>query len=223
MIKAQILTTIPESTAVEIQSLKTGKEMWDALCDKHEKRALMVIVDLRCRIYALKCLDEGNVRTHMETLSSMYEQLRGMGKKIEDSDFTTLILASLPKGYRLLINAISLQNRASPAPLQPRVIMESILEEFYCLQIEESQSKVTENAMTAKGGKGKGKKPRKGLGLTSRGATNPDVECWTCGEKGHYKDKCPKKSKKKSGGNRGRNQEAHTSQPQDDYAVKNRI
>ena len=60
--------------------------MWDALCNKHEKRALMVIVDLRRRIYVLKCLDEGNVKTHMETLSSMYKQLRGMGEKIEDSD-----------------------------------------------------------------------------------------------------------------------------------------
>ena len=93
--------------------------MWDTLCDKHEKRALTVIVDLWRRIYALKCLDEGNVKTHMETLSSMYEQLKGMGEKIEDSDFTTLILASLPKGYHPLINAISLQNHASPAPLQP--------------------------------------------------------------------------------------------------------
>ena len=63
--------------------------------------------------------------------------------------------------------------------------MESILEEFNHLQIEESQSKVTENAMLAKGGKGKGKKPQKGAGLTSRGATNLDIECWTCGEKGH--------------------------------------
>ena len=98
LIKAQILTTIPEATAVEIQ-LTTGKEMWDALCAKHEKKALMVIVDLRRRMYALKCLDEGNVKTHMETLSLMYEQLKGMGKKIEDGDFMTLILASLPKGY----------------------------------------------------------------------------------------------------------------------------
>ena len=52
-IKAQILTTIPEAMAIEIQSLATRKEMWDALCAKHEKRALMVIVDLQCRMYAL--------------------------------------------------------------------------------------------------------------------------------------------------------------------------
>ena len=210
LIKAQILTTGPEATAVEIQSLMTGKKMWSALCNKHEKKALMVIVDLQHRMYALKRLDEGNVKTHMETLSSIYEQLKGMGEKIEDGDFTMLILAFLPKGYRPLINTISLQNHASTTPLKPRVMMESILEEFNRLQIEESRSKATEDAMLAKGGKEKGKKPRKGAGLTSGGATNPDVKCWTYGEKGHYKEKCPKKPKKKSGGNRGRSQEAHT-------------
>ena len=73
LIKAQILITIPEAMAVEIQILMTGKEMWDALCAKHEKKALMVIMDLWRRMYVLKCLDEGNVKTHMETLSSMYE------------------------------------------------------------------------------------------------------------------------------------------------------
>ena len=115
-IKAQILTTIPEAMAVEIQSPATSKELWDSLCAKHEKKGLMVIVDLRCRMYALKCLDEGNVKTHMETLSSMYEQLKGMGEKIEDSNFMMLILASLPKGYHPLINMISLQNCATTTP-----------------------------------------------------------------------------------------------------------
>ena len=39
-IKAQILTTIPGSLAIEIQALDTGKKLWDALCKKHENRAL---------------------------------------------------------------------------------------------------------------------------------------------------------------------------------------
>ena len=105
--------------AIEIQSLVTRKEMWDTLCAKHEKKALTVIVDLWCKMYVLKCLDEGNVKTHMETLSLMYEQLKGMGENIEDSNFTMLILASLPKGYCSLINTISLQNCASTIPLKP--------------------------------------------------------------------------------------------------------
>ena len=81
----------------------------------------------------------------------MYEQLKGVGKKIEDGDFTMPILASLPKGYHPLINRISLQNCTSTTPLKPPVVMELILEEFDRLQIEESQSKATENAIVGKG------------------------------------------------------------------------
>ena len=58
---AQLLTTIPESISIDLQGLKTGKALWDALCKKHEKKALTVVVDLRHRLYALKCLDDSNV------------------------------------------------------------------------------------------------------------------------------------------------------------------
>ena len=45
-IKTQILITIPESPAIKIQVLDTGKKLWDALCEKHENRALTIVVDL---------------------------------------------------------------------------------------------------------------------------------------------------------------------------------
>jgi hypothetical protein len=75
-IKAQILAMIPESIAIEIQTSSTGKEIWDTLCRKHEQKALMVTVDLRCRIYALKCMDDSNVKTHIQSLVALYEQLK---------------------------------------------------------------------------------------------------------------------------------------------------
>ena len=101
-IKAQILTTIPESIAIELQDLATSKELWGALCNKHEKRLLTVVVDLWCRLYTLKCLDNLNVKAHIQSLNVMYQQLKGMGGDISDgrcSHFTTLILALLPESY----------------------------------------------------------------------------------------------------------------------------
>ena len=71
---------------------------------------------------------------------------------------------------------ISLQNCAAPKTLKPNVVMESILEEFKRLQIEDSQSKSTENMMLEKGGKGKGKKKRSPIN-SSRNSTNLDIEC----------------------------------------------
>ena len=148
-----------------------------------------------------------------------------MGETITDGDFTTLILGSLPKTYRSLINTISLQNCTSTVPLKLKIIMESILEEFDQLQIKESQSKAAENAMMVKSGKGKPKKKKNPLGSSgsSGTATNPDVECWNCGEKGHIRTKCPKKAKRKQPGGKGKEQEAHTTQASDDYALSSNI
>ena len=67
-IKAQILTTIPESLAIEIKALDTSKKLWDVLCEKHEKRALKVVVDLWCRLYVLKCLNDSNVKVYIQLL-----------------------------------------------------------------------------------------------------------------------------------------------------------
>ena len=163
----------------------TYKNLWDTLCEKHENRALTVVVDLRCRLYVLKCINDSNIKVHIQSLNTMYQQLKGMGKEIGEGNFMTLILASLLKSYQPLINMILLQTRVNTAkPLKPSIVMESILEEFDQLQIEESQSKAAGNAMLAKGGKRKGKK-KKGSTQQSRNIANPDIDCWNCGEKGH--------------------------------------
>ena len=53
----QILTTISESLVIKFQGLETGKKLGDALCEKHENRALTVVVGLRHRLYVLKLLN----------------------------------------------------------------------------------------------------------------------------------------------------------------------
>ena len=99
MIKAQILTSIPESIALEIQDEDNAATMWQKLCAKHEDKALAVQIDMRRRIYTLRCEDEVNVRTHIESMKALHEQLNGMGERITDQDFIAVVLASLPKSY----------------------------------------------------------------------------------------------------------------------------
>ena len=118
---------------------------------------------------------------------------------------------------------LSLKNHASAKFLKPSTIMESILEEFDQLQIKESQLKAAENAMLAKGGKGKGKK-KKGSTQQSGNIVNMDIDCWNCGEKGHTHTWCPKKSKKKQTWSKGKGQEeAHVTQAQEDYTFSSRL
>ena len=136
-IKAQILTTIPESLAIKIQALESSKKLWDTLCEKHDKKGTYSCCRPTAQAICTQMPDNLNVKVQIQSLNAMYQQLKGMGKEISDGDFTTLILTSLPKSYQPLINMISLQNCMSTKPINPSTIMELILEEFDRLQIEE--------------------------------------------------------------------------------------
>jgi gag-polypeptide of LTR copia-type/Zinc knuckle len=192
IIKAQIFTTIPDSLLIEIRNLKTAKETWDVVCAKHETRALTIKVDVRCRMYEMKCEDESNVRTHLESLMSMQEQLAGMNGAFTNDDLVTIILGLLPKSYRPLINAITMSAAHSKATLEPDQIVSTLVDKFERLAIKERQLKASENALAATKGRGK----PQACSSTS-GATKNDMECWKCGKKGHMKVDCRSKAKKK--------------------------
>ena len=106
------------------------KEVWDTLCAKHKKKALTVLVDIHCHIYKLKCKDESQVHTHLETLVKMQEQLERMGAGLPDTDLVTIILRSLLKSYRPLINVISMSATHMKVGLMPEKVIKSLLDEF---------------------------------------------------------------------------------------------
>ena len=130
---------------------------------------------------------------------------------VSDREFITVILGSLPKSYRLLINAISLSAKHAQVKLEPDAVIGSLLEEFERLKIEDRQLKTTENALTAAKGHGKGRR----TGDNSR-SKQSDVECWKCGKTGHIKKDCPEKGKKKEDDQKKNS--ANTATEGDDWA-----
>jgi gag-polypeptide of LTR copia-type/Zinc knuckle len=191
LIKAQIYTTIPEVLLIEVRKLSTAKETWDAVCTKHEHTALTVKVDICRRMYKMKCEDDSNVCTHLEAMMSMQEQLVGMEAGLMDDELITLILRSLPKSYRALINAISLSARHAQIKLGPHAIVTSLLEEFDRLKIEECQLKASESTLAAEKGCGKGHC----TGGNSK-SKKLDIKCWKCSKTGHVKADCNEKEEK---------------------------
>ena len=212
LIKAQIYTTIPEALLIEIRKLSTAKEIWDAICAKHEHTTLTVKIDIRRRMYEMKCDDDSNVRTHLEALMRMQEQLVGMEAGLTDDELITLILGSLPKSYRALINAISLSMRHAQIKLGPDAVIASLLEEFERLKIEERQLKASESALAATKGRGKGRR----TGSNSK-SKKSDIECWKCGKTGHVKADCNEKGKKKEDDDKKKESANATAEP-DEWA-----
>ena len=76
--------------------------------------------------------------------------------------------------------------------LEPAKVIESLLDEFEQLTIEEHQLKAGKNSLAAMGGCGKSRN-KKG----NSGDNKSDVECWKCGYKGHVQAECCSKTKKK--------------------------
>jgi len=56
----------------------------------------------------------------------MQEQLAGMSSGLPDTDLITVILGSLPKSYRPLINAISMSATHAKVNLMPDKVIESL-------------------------------------------------------------------------------------------------
>ena len=121
---------MPDSILIEVRNLDTAKEVWDAVCAKHEAKALTVKVDMRRRMYKMKCEDDSNVRTHLESLMKMHEQLASMNAALTDDDLVTIILGSLPKSYRPLINTITMSAMHVKATLEPDQVVETLIDKF---------------------------------------------------------------------------------------------
>ena len=144
----QIFTTIPESLLIKVCNLFSVKEIWDAVCSKHESKALMVKVDICRCMYEMKCEDETNVCTHLEPLRQMQEQLVAMSAGLSNEDFTRVILESMPKSYRPIISTMSLSATHAKVDLMPDTAIQSLLDKFDQLKIKDHQLKTSENALT---------------------------------------------------------------------------
>jgi hypothetical protein len=164
---------------------------------KHEGKALSVKVDIRRRMHEKKCEDDSAVKNHLDELMHMQAQLESMGTGIPDDELVTIILGSLPKSYRPFISAISMSAKMSKLPLGPKDVVETLIEEYDHLAIDENKMSHTDSAMAAKrGGKGKGD------GKTKK--WHKDAKCFNCDEIGHISRNCPKPRKKEKDGKKGK-------------------
>ena len=151
--------------------------------------------DLCGRFLESKCPDKGNVREFLDNLRVKREELASVGVDIDEKDYRSTIISSLPYS---LANFASSQLAAarmftSTKTIAPDSLISLISEEYEHQKMQKShRSGKTKDdgdeAMAASSSSGK----EKGKTRSPRGV------CWNCGKKGHYKDKCPEPAADKS-------------------------
>ena len=169
----------------------------------------------------LKCPPQGNVREFLDNLRVKKEELATVGVIIDDGDYRSTILTSLPIP---LANFASMQLAAArmfsvAKTISPDVLISLINEEADRQKVQKGRRHeggkgkpdekdealfVTGNSNSMRGGGSGGRGGfgrgggRGGRGSWRGGYRKPSTsigECWNCREKGHFRRNCPKPKK----------------------------
>ena len=186
-------------------------DVWDALKVLFEGRTQMIVVDLHRQIQSMKCGEDNNVCTHFDNIANLREQLAAMGKSIPNDEYVSILLGSIPSNYEATISTMSTTATLTNAALTLDTVIQLITDDYDRRVLKAGkQTEGQDKALTANTTKKK-KKNKK------------DVECFNCGNKGHYKSDCWAKGGGKEGQGpkrKGKDKDSATSveqsQPQPD-------
>ena len=94
--KSLLTQKIPDSTLMRVHSKKTVKEHWDAIVVEYTSKGAYAQTDLRQKFMEMRCADNDNVCEFLDDLRVKREELASVGVDIDEKDYRSTILASLP-------------------------------------------------------------------------------------------------------------------------------
>jgi hypothetical protein len=94
--KALLNQKIPDSTLMRIRLKPSAKERWNAIEREYTEKGAYAQTELRQKFMESKCMDKGNAREFLDSLRVKREELAAVGVDIDEKDYRSTILASLP-------------------------------------------------------------------------------------------------------------------------------
>src|SRR5271169_5112119 len=199
--KSLLTQKIPDSTLMRVYAKQTVLERWDAIVAEYTEKGAYAQTELRTKFLESKYSTKISVREFLDGLRVEREKLASVGVDIDEKDYRSTIISSLPISLANFASSqlASARLYASTKTIAPDSLISLIAEESKRQKAQrscwqgKSQDDDKDEAMSVTPGssKGKGKK----------GEKKPHGVCWGCGAKDHYKDseKCPKNEKKGKG------------------------
>ena len=94
--KSLLTQKIPDSTLMRIHSKPSVKDRWDAIIKEYTDKGAYAKTDLRTKFLESRCPDKGNVWEFLEGLHVKREELAQVGVDINNKDYLSTIVGSLP-------------------------------------------------------------------------------------------------------------------------------
>ena len=193
--KSLLTQKIPDSTLMRIHTKKSVKERWDAIVAEYTEKGAYAQTEMRTKFLESRYSSKITVREFLDNLRVEKEKLATVGVEIDEKDYRSTIISSLPYA---LANFASSQLAAARLYASTKTIAPDSL---ISLIVEESERQKVQRSRW-QGNKSKGDDKDEALSVAgssksskSKGKRKPKGTCWNCGEKGHYKDKCTKPAK----------------------------
>jgi hypothetical protein len=147
--KNLIAASVPDHVFNRIKTKTNTKDIWDAIKEIYQKRLKMITVDLGQKLQGTKLGDDEDVCTHFTYLSNMREQLASMGKTIDDNEFASILLGSLPPSYESTVNAINAAADQADTSVAPDRVIQLVTDNYDQHIIKKGKTNGPEEAFSA--------------------------------------------------------------------------
>ena len=202
---------IPDSTVIRTSSQPTAAAMWAEIVREYTEKGAYAQTELRTKFLESKCTDRGDVREWLDSLRVRREELAQVGVSIDEKDYRSTIISSLP-GY--LAGFASSQLAAarlysSTKTIDPDILISLIAEEYDRQRVARSRrntapmskSRDANEAMyvspSLPSQRKKATSHSHGGNRTNSSGKKPSRACWNCGAEDHLRRNCPKPLKDK--------------------------
>ena len=178
-----IATSVPDYVFTRIKDKTTTMEVWAAVNAVHQRRTRMIIVDLGKKLQNAKLNDDDDAHAHFTRLMDLREQLASMGKILDDDEYTTVLLGSLPDSYDNVTGGLNAAADSTGNPINADQVVRLISDEYDRRMLKKGKNG-SDEAFAANNQKQRDKR---------------NVECFNCHNFGHYKSDCWAKGGGKEG------------------------
>src|SRR3979490_183300 len=130
LVKTQILISVSESLALMLEKKMNAKEIWDTLVAEMTKKPKMVVISIQRQLRNMKCLEDDDLREHLDKAQDLYSRLNDMGAKVSEEEFLDILLSSLPPSYESLMNTLMTSLEEVGKPLDPDNIIRILKSQY---------------------------------------------------------------------------------------------
>jgi len=165
------------------------------ITSKYTEKGAFVQTDLRMCFLKSKCPDKSNVRQFLDELCMKWEELATVGVDIDKKDYCSTIIFSLPYFFAGFASnqLAAVKLYSSTKTITPDTLILLISKEYECQQMQCShQNSGNEKAKNQDCDKALSVMSSEKSNRKGRFERKPRGVCWNCGDKGYFKDKCPK-------------------------------